>query len=152
MARRLYLAPGRVILSRPGYNASPSLANNRKIFDSDWGYAGSLVAAGEFTDPAAPAGGNASSPYTNTSTPIVVMFPQNLGFIPTVILQEKRIDSEGFARYRSQEFFLNNQPGNGRMFDIVVGTDRMTFNRNPGGSGLFWRYRFTVAYQIFSWN
>lgn len=38
MAQRLYLSgnPPRLITSKPGYNASPSLANIYKTFDSDW--------------------------------------------------------------------------------------------------------------------
>lgn len=46
MATRFYAEAGRIILSKPGYNASPSLPDIRKILDSDWQFSGAIIASG----------------------------------------------------------------------------------------------------------
>lgn len=49
--RRTYIAPGRLIVSRPGFEAGPQLPEDGKAFDSDWGFTGTLIASGTYVDP-----------------------------------------------------------------------------------------------------
>ena len=46
MAQRFYSEAGRIIFSKPGYNASPSLPDIFKIFDSAWSFGYVLIASG----------------------------------------------------------------------------------------------------------
>jgi len=46
MANRLSVTGGRVIISKPGYNAEASLPDAFKVFDSAWGISGLIVAKG----------------------------------------------------------------------------------------------------------
>jgi len=46
MPVRLYEDAGRLIISKPGYSASPSLADERKLFDSNWYATGMIMATG----------------------------------------------------------------------------------------------------------
>lgn len=83
---RLLMEAGRVILSRPGFPVSKTMPHSQKAFDSDWAYAGQLIAAGWEDDPSAPAGSstrNLGATYSNA--PWVIDFPQ-CAFKPTVIL------------------------------------------------------------------
>lgn len=43
---RFYAEAGRIIMSKPGYWASPSLPDVFKIFDSDWSAGNVLIASG----------------------------------------------------------------------------------------------------------
>ena len=46
MARRFYAESGRLILSKPGYDAAPPLPDAFKIFDSNWMMAGLVITSG----------------------------------------------------------------------------------------------------------
>ena len=84
MVVRVHMAAGRLLLSRPGFAARPGMPHAQKAFDSDWAYAGQLIASGWADDPTEPA-----DPFnvqaTRTSAPWVIDFPQ-CPFIPTVLL------------------------------------------------------------------
>ena len=84
MVRRVVMTPERLLLSRPGFAARPGMPHGEKAFDSDWAYAGQLIASGWADDPASPA-----DPFyvntTRSSAPFVIDFPE-CPFIPTVLL------------------------------------------------------------------
>jgi hypothetical protein len=46
MSIRFLASSGRIILSKPGYDASPSLPDAFKILDSDWQFSGAIIASG----------------------------------------------------------------------------------------------------------
>jgi len=71
MAQRVYLSgnPPRLITSKPGQNASPSLPDAQKTFDSDWFYGGGI----KFQLTA------------NSLTDTQVNFPYALNYIPSVV-------------------------------------------------------------------
>lgn len=46
MTQRFYAAAGRIIFSKPGYDATASLPDTFKIFDSDWVSGNVLIASG----------------------------------------------------------------------------------------------------------
>lgn len=84
MVRRVHLEADRFVLSRPGFAASPSMPNEQKILDSEWGYAGMIIASGEALDPS-PA--DAGYPYregTSWATPWIISIP-DCGFTPTLL-------------------------------------------------------------------
>ena len=84
MVRRVHMGAGRLLLSRPGFAARPGMPHAQKAFDSDWAYAGQLIASGWADDPAPPM----DDIYVNTtitSAPWVIRFPE-CPFIPTVLL------------------------------------------------------------------
>lgn len=61
MSRRFYSEPGRIIVSKEGYDASPSLADDRKLMDSEWFFSGLIIARGIINNP--------------PSQPITINFP-----------------------------------------------------------------------------
>lgn len=46
MAPRFYAQSGRIIMSKPGYNAQPGLPDQFKIFDSDWAFGNVVIVSG----------------------------------------------------------------------------------------------------------
>lgn len=51
MPPRMVITGGRTVISKPGYDAAATLADIQKIFDSNWGFTGIIVARGEVTIP-----------------------------------------------------------------------------------------------------
>jgi len=49
MAQRFYAQSGRIIMSKPGYNAEPGLPDQFKIFDSAWAFGTVIIASGSVT-------------------------------------------------------------------------------------------------------
>ncbi|MVA73585.1 hypothetical protein GOZ81_21310 [Agrobacterium vitis] len=82
MSNRLSITPGRMIVTKAGYDAADlSVADQNKVFDSNWGFTGLIIARGQITDPA-PANGSGSEAYaTTTSAPLVITFP-TVGYAP----------------------------------------------------------------------
>jgi hypothetical protein len=72
MTSRIYIAPARIIVSRPGFTVGAGMPDSQKIFDSDWNWSGILLEAGAATDP----GG---------STDWNLMFKKNYGYPPCVV-------------------------------------------------------------------
>ncbi|PRD45331.1 hypothetical protein C5748_03810 [Phyllobacterium phragmitis] len=75
MADRVYITGNnaRLITSKPGHNASPSLADDFKSFDSNWFYGGAIRWIGKVT-----------VPHRNTG--VYYTFPQPLNFIPAIVV------------------------------------------------------------------
>jgi len=115
MVKRVHMAAGRLLLSRPGFAAHPDMPHANKAFDSDWAYAGQLIAAGWADDPATP-----SHAYyvdaTLSSEPWVIPFPE-CPFIPTVLLsgyysptyQLRRLRRENLPRKPIGLFSINRE-------------------------------------------
>lgn len=51
MALRFTETAGRIVMSKPGYDASTSLPDAFKIFDSDWGFSGVIITRGSVSLP-----------------------------------------------------------------------------------------------------
>lgn len=51
MSVRFLSNAGRIIMSKAGYEASPALADTNKLFDSEWGATGLVIATGTATRP-----------------------------------------------------------------------------------------------------
>ena len=80
MSTRYYEEAGRIILSKPGYDATPSLPDSFKILDSNWQFSGAIIASGRV----------AASPSNN-----VISFPAQ-HYIPA---------AEVFFEQGSQAFY-----------------------------------------------
>ncbi|SKA30973.1 hypothetical protein [Consotaella salsifontis] len=83
MALRTYINAGRLIISEAGYNADPALADEHKVFDSNWAFSGRVIASGFLIDPATPASGN---DVTASNTDQTFSIPAVFDVIPTVRL------------------------------------------------------------------
>lgn len=72
MVDRVYMrgSPPRLITSKPGYNASPSLDDANKTFDSDWFNGGGI----KFHLRVPHSASSAPFPYALNYTPTVLMF------------------------------------------------------------------------------
>ncbi|MDQ0456053.1 hypothetical protein [Rhizobium paknamense] len=82
MSNRLSITPGRMIITREGYDAADlSVADQNKVFDSNWGFTGLIIARGQTTDPATALGSGEDAYYTKTSTPLIITFP-TVGYVP----------------------------------------------------------------------
>ncbi len=83
MSKRVLVTPGRIIISRPGFVAGPSLDDGDKVFDSNWDFSGAIIAAGTAPDPSTPITG---SEYTTlSSADIVINFPDP-GYVPAAYM------------------------------------------------------------------
>lgn len=70
---RFLLTNNRVLITKPGYAATPSVADEGKIFDSAWDFTGTLLARGVGYDPATPI--SPGSSQTASSTPWTIAVP-----------------------------------------------------------------------------
>ena len=70
MAQRLYTVSGRIVISKPGYEASPALPDAFKLFDSNWGATGMIAFQQSFVKSA--------------GSPLFVPFPFPLHYPPAV--------------------------------------------------------------------
>lgn len=134
MAIRFWSNPGRMIVSKPGYDAGPSLADTSKIFDSDWNFSGLIIACGRFTDP---------GPEPNTDpTPITIPF-DDPGYVPSAIVTATGGD------------FNNSNPINGILNTLPLPTriysDHLEVLRPPaGGNNYYYRYTGINQYVVFA--
>jgi hypothetical protein len=84
MLRRFLETPGRIIVSKAGFAADPSMPDDQKLFDSNWDWSGVLLEAGSVTDPAPnQAGGGTLT--TKGYPPLVIPFKRDYGYRPAVI-------------------------------------------------------------------
>ncbi|CDM56294.1 hypothetical protein LPU83_0612 [Rhizobium favelukesii] len=73
MAVRVKMTPGRVVISKPGYDAgnSDGIGDRNKVFDSNWNFSGTMLQAGRA------AGNNGAS-----NAPITIPFGRTYTFVP----------------------------------------------------------------------
>ncbi|EPE99541.1 hypothetical protein [Rhizobium grahamii] len=73
MARRIRLTPGRVVISKPGFDAAnaDTIGDRNKVFDSNWNFSGTMLQAGRA------AGWNQAS-----NAPITIPFGRTYSFVP----------------------------------------------------------------------
>lgn len=147
MVKRLHLEAGRLVLSRPGQVASPTLDNAHKILDSEWGYAGLLIASGVTADPQYPVGGDEHSSITPSSQSWEIPFP-DAGYKPSVVLMTYR-ESTGYI-WAYSNWTTYGLPSSGRIYNIQVGTDRITFGRiREAATGQYWIHNSKIIYMVF---
>lgn len=80
MSKRVLVTPGRIIISKVGFDASPSLDDGNKVFDSNWGFGGAILAVGTFIDPSTPMA-SPNQIYTRDLSNLVINF-DDPGYIP----------------------------------------------------------------------
>ncbi len=156
------MTPDRLLVSRAGFVADPAMAHAEKAYDSDWAYAGQLIAAGWQDDPAASAGPtttNKGATYSNA--PWVIDFPE-CPFIPTVSLSiyasptyelgtnEPRGDGQLTPLYWEWIQVGSASPYNNQQrFWFEVTTNSIIITRRDSGQGWRYRFRFALYYQIY---
>lgn len=162
MVQRVLIKPDRLLLSRPGNTASESMPHAQKAFDSDWAYAGQLIAAGWQDDPASPSSTTSTDGvyHTTSSSPWTIGFP-NCSFIPTVmlgiyysstyILAPNTPRGEGIAPLRWEYIQVgtaspyNTQP----RFTFSVTTSQIIITRQGAAPGYYYRWPFALYYNVF---
>lgn len=72
---RFIMQDDRVLISKAGATASLTMADENKIFDSNWDFTGTLLARGICLDPATPTGPGAVDTATNTPYSVAVPLP-----------------------------------------------------------------------------
>lgn len=68
MSVRFLSNAGRIIMSKAGYDASPALADQFKLFDSNWGATGLVIMTG--------------TAFKTRNVNLVIPFPYTLHYIP----------------------------------------------------------------------
>ncbi len=151
MPDRLIMEPGRLLLSRPGFAARPNMPHREKAFDSDWAYAGLLIAAGWQNDPAPPLA--PLLPHVTVSDAAwTIPFPE-CSFIPTVTIgvyfsptyilrpTAKRLSLIRPIYFQPNFTFTVTQRS------IVIRRKEFTIGAFP--STRYWRFEFALYYQVF---
>lgn len=160
MAIRFWSNPGRIIVSRPGFNAAPALADQNKIFDSDWNFSGLIIAKGTIVDPAPARGGGWESLFTDSTDPIVVNF-SGPGYIPTATVLNINTNNE---QAKSNDFPFDDESSQGRLcvytsgkpyvtaIHAVVSANSLTIPRVARNSFSDWRARYpgTIEYTVYA--
>jgi hypothetical protein len=122
MAQRVFLSgnPPRLITSKPGQNASPSLADDQKTFDSDWFYGGGI----KF---------HLTANSLNTSS---VNFPIALNYIPSVVgIKVMDMDKEPAKTLRI-ESGVPSPPANAKSIILSGGVEGAS-RANIGTSSIY---------------
>ncbi|MDP9590558.1 UNVERIFIED_ORG: hypothetical protein J2W19_003122 [Shinella zoogloeoides] len=149
MVRRLLITPGRLILTKPGFDARTSgLADNQKLLDSDWDFSGVIIASGTMTDTAPPVDSSQMGQLvTNSSAPMIINFPSP-GYVPAAIVHyvynwtDISFIEVGFPGFRRE-----SSRGYGSASRVYA--DRVEVHRAPFGSGSgYYRFAGTVHYKI----
>ena len=152
MVKRLLISPGRIIFSRPGFTASPSLADQNKLLDSDWDFSGAIIAAGYITDPAPQYDNNKF--VTTTTTPLVITYPDP-GYVPAAYvtyefegMQDNYFEyaeGAGPGGFHAREMWMRSSDDT----PPVIGRSSITLHRSANGSRR-WRYAGKIHYVVFS--
>jgi hypothetical protein len=130
------MATGRLIISKAGYEASPSLDDAFKAFDSNWPVMGRLIAQGVMLDPSASISGNVDE--TASTAGFSITFPQPFRYVPYVkIFVVKPSDYPGN---------LKNDIGEWDAIGWRVSTTAIAFTRK-GITGHYGRRH--MLYQVF---
>lgn len=144
MATRFLMTAGRILLTKPGYDAHDGgLSDRDKLFDSNWNFSGVLIAAGTMTDPA-PVNGNDG--LTSTSSPLVIAFPSP-GYVPTAYVTfeyqgaSTPYDGAGFGELRIETSAVED--------GSRVYADRLELSRPSISGGGYRRYRGLIHYRVF---
>ncbi len=133
-----------------------------KAFDSDWAYAGQLIAVGWQDDPNASAGPTANEKRaTFNNAPWVINFPQ-CPFIPTVTLSvyfsptyevgtgETRLDEILSPLYWEHIQVGTSPPYNTQArFTFTVTDSSIIITRTDSGQGWHYRWPYALYYQVF---
>lgn len=152
MATRLYIAPGRIIISRAGYEASPSLADRYKVLDSNWDFSGGIIAKGTVSDPAAPSG---EDYLTEDTSPLVITFP-SCGYVPAAYVYQDnpnpRLANSGADAFRDFGFsgFHEVEPINSGFSPGNIQDGLISIPRPSSFAGKYVRYAGTIRYIVFA--
>lgn len=145
MATRFLMTAGRILLTKPGYDARDgALTDRHMLFDSNWNFSGVLIAAGTMTDPAPMGGGNES--LTLTASPLVIAFPSP-GYVPAAYVTFENpgpptpYDGAGFDKFQIEDSHVAD--------GSKVYADRIELARGSISGGWHLRYRGLIRYRVF---
>nr|CAD6411180.1 hypothetical protein REQ54_00845 [Rhizobium sp. Q54] len=96
MALQLTAQSGRIIISKPGYDANPSLPDAFKIFDSNWFATGGIIAAG--------------SAIKSMGLPLTIPFTP-LHYVPAALVMNNGFALQGTVTTSSIILDVNTAPG-----------------------------------------
>ncbi|QWY83577.1 hypothetical protein [Rhizobium phage RHph_X2_26] len=156
MTIRYYQTSSRVVVSKPGFDASDSgLADANKLFDSAWDFSGVLIASGTVVDPSSPASGEPF--FTSSTSPIIINFPDP-GYVPAAyVFCEHTVSQYGFPDVGFSGF-KHTFPVGRTAWDLAgeasfIYSDRIEIRRSRtqdgSGSGLKARYPGVIRYMVF---
>jgi len=151
MADRLLMEAGKLIVSKEGKDASdPALTPGDMMFNSDWLFTGTIIAAGVYIDssnyqfgPESDTQGYRAREYTDDTFAHVVNFP-TLPYVPTVLLMPL-----GDSRYWNEFGMLlmgchkqwGGTGGDIRDGPITVSNSQITIPRLRQGNSPYRKYR-----------
>lgn len=139
MTDRILLNAGRMIISQPGYNASPALADANKIFDSDWAFGSAIITMGV----------KQFNVEDTTSGYYTIDFPTVLDYVPAVILNVVDLPTMYDASpsiigvYRNWGPYFSNRGGVNKFASVT--TSQILIPKFNIASGTFPTLRFPSA-------
>ncbi|GGD29248.1 hypothetical protein [Aureimonas glaciei] len=153
MAVRTLITPGRVLVSKAGNNASPSMPDEGKIFDSDWGFTGTLLASGYYLDPAPPHDGNPDR--TLSSGQHVIVLPAFFA-VRDYLVQTTYAVTRSVAYYNggwgSRSQFVHGPLFDARHWVVDTALNALTRVRSLAETGpdRYVRYPGAWSYQVYA--
>ncbi|MUZ65341.1 hypothetical protein [Agrobacterium vitis] len=152
MSNRLSITPGRMIVTKQGYDAADlSVADQNKVFDSNWGFTGLIIARGQITDPA-PANGSGSEAYfTTTSTPLTITFP-TVGYVPAAyVLNDYTPNANSFQSQGGVGMMCTEPVGNKfASTPPTIADGSITIPRRNHNNGNYERFTGVIRYIVFA--
>lgn len=137
MVQRYRESADRILLTKPGYDATnPGLADNQKLFDSNWNFSGAVIAAGTVPLSAWPSSGVLVIPFASP------------GYVPAAVVTFTT-DISGtisFPNIGFPGFYMESSHGFSGASKVYA--DRIEVVQDPGSSGYF-RFPMTVRYTVF---
>ncbi|QIG67844.1 hypothetical protein EVB53_042 [Rhizobium phage RHph_Y60] len=135
MTLRFKISPGRILISKPGYDCNTvGLADRNKIFDSNWNFSGYMLESGFGSWDTSDKDKSTLGCLTNDSSPVTIPFKRTYNFRPAAIVvgyfnQEQPFnDVTGYAAQGAYAF-----AGAGS----TIYNDRIVLNRVPKGSAYY---------------
>ncbi|MCF1485035.1 hypothetical protein FS800_23180 [Agrobacterium vitis] len=152
MSNRLSITPGRMIVTKAGYDAADlSVADQNKVFDSNWGFTGLIIARGQITDPA-PANGSGSEAYfTTTSAPLTITFP-TVGYVPAAyVLNDYTPNANSFQSQGGVGMMCTEPVGNKfASSPPTIADGSITIPRRNHNNGNYERFTGVIRYIVFA--
>lgn len=158
MSDRLLLDKDHMVVSKPGFDATnPSLSEGDKLFDSNWLFSGTVVAAGLHVDTAGYRLGRPpqsvipwNEPTDTSSTQVINFDP--LPFVPTVLLlplsDSRYWQQNGMVLLGADKVNRNIPSDYYRTGEITVTNSQIIIPRSKSAASPVWYYREDFIYII----
>jgi len=156
MSNRLSITPGRMIVTKAGYDAADlNVADQNKVFDSNWGFTGLIIARGQITDPAPRYSSAEGDQYaTATNASLTITFP-TVGYAPAAYVfheytpRANSFQSQGIGEIRCTAplgGYLNGKGG----VPATIEDGIITIFRGPAVNGAYARWPGIIRYIVFA--